>query len=80
MIIITGLEVFTQYQAACVAEADGGLLSTQEQIDVTRRRLNTSESALRQHRTGGRGPGRRRLSTFGPGYGGMETALGCKGK
>lgn len=46
VIIITGLEVFTQYQAACVAEADGGLLSTQEQIDVTRRRLNTSESEV----------------------------------
>ena len=30
-------------QVACVAEADGGLLSIQEQIDVTRRRLNTSE-------------------------------------
>ena len=30
-------------QVACVAEADGGLLSIQEQIDVTRRRLNTSD-------------------------------------
>ena len=29
-------------QVACTAEADGGLLSTQAQIDVTRRLLNTS--------------------------------------
>ena len=58
VIIITGLNVSTQYQVdlktcqckisliarqvACVAEADGGLMSTQQQIDTTRRSLNTS--------------------------------------
>lgn len=29
-------------EVACTAEADGGLLSTQAQIDVTRRLINTS--------------------------------------
>lgn len=46
VIIITGLATYTQYQVACVAEADGGLLSIQEQIDVTRRRLNTSDGEV----------------------------------
>ncbi|CAJ1459137.1 unnamed protein product [Effrenium voratum] len=45
-IIITGLEASTQHQVACVAEADGGLLSVQEQIDVTRRLLNTSSTEV----------------------------------
>ena len=46
VIIITGLATASQYQVACTAEADGGLLSTQAQIDVTRRLINTSATEV----------------------------------
>lgn len=45
-VIITGLSPEIQYQITCVAEADGGLLSVQDQIDSTRRLLNTSSTEV----------------------------------
>ena len=45
-VTITGLSPEVQYQVACVAEADGGLLSVQGQIDSTRRLMNTSSTEV----------------------------------
>ena len=40
--------IFAPQKVACVAEADGGLLSIQSQIDITRRRMNTTTSEARR--------------------------------
>ena len=43
---IGGLTASTEYEVACMAESDGGAESTQEQIDISRRKVSTEETDI----------------------------------